>query len=79
MIFCMRLIVQRSFPELFTRTHSTSVRRSIEMVIDTGGFSDTSIQPEELASQSVRLKEEQLRREEEKVGCYSFQLTQVFS
>lgn len=29
--------------------------------------SDSSILPEELASQSVRLKEEQLRREEEKV------------
>ena len=28
---------------------------------------DSSILPEELASQSVRLKEEQLRREEEKV------------
>ena len=79
MISCMRLIVQRSFPELFIQTHSTSVRRSIETVIDTGGFSDTSIQPEELASQSVRLKEEQLRREEEKVGPYSFQLNQVFS
>lgn len=30
--------------------------------------SDSSILPEEMASQSVRLKEEQLRREEEKVG-----------
>ena len=30
-------------------------------------FSDSSILPEELANQSVRLKEEQLRREEEKV------------
>jgi hypothetical protein len=30
---------------------------------------DTSILPEELATQSVRLKEEQLRREEEKV-CF---------
>ena len=29
---------------------------------------DSSILPEELASQSVRLKEEQLRREEEKVS-----------
>lgn len=29
--------------------------------------SDSSILPEELATQSVRLKEEQLRREEEKV------------
>ena len=33
-------------------------------------FSDSSILPEEMASQSVRLKEEQLRREEEKVGHY---------
>lgn len=31
-------------------------------------FSDSSLLPEELANQSVRLKEEQLRREEEKVG-----------
>jgi len=29
--------------------------------------SDSSILPEDLATQSVRLKEEQLRREEEKV------------
>jgi cell division control protein 11 len=48
------------------------------MVIDTGDFSDTSIQPEELATQSVRLKEEQLRREEEKVGSYDFKLNCVF-
>ena len=31
---------------------------------------DSSILPEELASQSVRLKEEQLRREEEKVSKF---------
>ena len=31
---------------------------------------DSSILPEDLASQSVRLKEEQLRREEEKVGLF---------
>lgn len=30
--------------------------------------SDSSILPEDLATQSVRLKEEQLRREEEKVN-----------
>ena len=30
--------------------------------------SDSSILPEELATQSVRLKEEQLRKEEEKVN-----------
>lgn len=33
-------------------------------------YRDSSILPEELASQSVRLKEEQLRREEEKVSDY---------
>lgn len=32
--------------------------------------SDSSILPEELATQSVRLKEEQLRREEEKVRAF---------
>jgi cell division control protein 11 len=32
---------------------------------------DPSILPEEMANQSVRLKEEQLRREEEKVCCAS--------
>ena len=32
--------------------------------------SDSSILPEELATQSVRLKEEQLRKEEEKVTCF---------
>lgn len=36
---------------------------------------DSSILPEELASQSVRLKEEQLRREEEKVCVDSLFLT----
>ena len=41
----------------------------MQMINIDRGSSDTSIQPEELASQSVRLKEEQLRREEEKV-CY---------
>jgi cell division control protein 11 len=30
-------------------------------------FRDSTILPEELANQSVRLKEEQLRRDEEKV------------
>ena len=47
---------------------------------------DSSILPEELASQSVRLKEEQLRREEEKVsfticstvrGANCFQLREI--
>jgi hypothetical protein len=35
-------------------------------------YSDSSILPEELATQSVRLKEEQLRREEEKVRRYLY-------
>jgi hypothetical protein len=36
-------------------------------------YSDSSILPEELATQSVRLKEEQLRREEEKVSvCFVY-------
>ena len=33
--------------------------------------SDSSMNPEDLASQSVRLKEEQLRREEEKVRDFA--------
>ena len=33
---------------------------------------DSSILPEELATQSVRLKEEQLRREEEKVSTTAY-------
>ena len=40
----------------------------ISEVLTTGAFcSDSSMNPEDLASQSVRLKEEQLRREEEKL------------
>lgn len=35
--------------------------------------SESSLLPEELANQSVRLKEEQLRREEEKV-CFDYNL-----
>ncbi|KAL9007499.1 MAG: hypothetical protein Q9173_007247 [Seirophora scorigena] len=35
--------------------------------VDGGAAHDTSMNPEDLASQSVRLKEEQLRREEEKL------------
>ena len=31
------------------------------------GYSDSSLSPEDLASQSVRVKEDQLRREEEKL------------
>ncbi len=37
------------------------------------GASESSLLPEELANQSVRLKEEQLRREEEKV-CFDCHL-----
>lgn len=32
-------------------------------------LSQSQVYPEDLANQSVRLKEEQLRREEEKVNC----------
>jgi hypothetical protein len=68
MTFCTRLIVPRSCRGLCIQIHSK-----------TGPFTpfmppylnfrsrDSSILPEELATQSVRLKEEQLRREEEKV------------
>lgn len=39
---------------------------------------DSSILPEELATQSVRLKEEQLRREEEKViHCLCWEICAV--
>lgn len=34
---------------------------------DSDAYSDSSILPEDMANQSVRLKEEQLRREEEKL------------
>jgi len=37
------------------------------LLIDPTCFRDSSILPEDLANQSVRLKEEQLRREEEKL------------
>lgn len=35
-----------------------------------GSFRENSLLPEELANQGVRLKEEQLRREEEKVNVH---------
>jgi len=40
---------------------------TLRVKILTKFFSDASMNPEDLASQSVRLKEEQLRREEEKL------------
>ena len=63
----MRLTVPRSFLVRFIPTRSTYT--TIVAYDETYGMcaSDSSILPEELASQSVRLKEEQLRREEEKV------------
>lgn len=64
-----RLTVPRSSHELCTTRHSETncdLLHDLE-VPDLSSFSDSSILPEELATQSVRLKEEQLRREEEKV------------
>ena len=49
---------------LIVRLYALSLIRCIH--------SDSSILPEELATQSVRLKEEQLRREEEKVRRYLY-------
>ena len=73
MMFSTRLTVLRSFLALLTMKPSTCfVPDSSPALLLTCGFSisDSSILPEELATQSVRLKEEQLRREEEKVrGC----------
>lgn len=65
-----RLTVLRSCLGQCTQTHSENVDVDIffmHTLID-DLCSDSSILPEELATQSVRLKEEQLRREEEKVG-----------
>jgi len=52
------------------QTHSENINLNICLMhtIINNLCSDSSILPEELATQSVRLKEEQLRREEEKVG-----------
>ena len=72
MMFCMKLTVPRSCLAPSTMTPSTCfVPCSGAPLLTRLPFvSDSSILPEELATQSVRLKEEQLRREEEKVcGC----------
>jgi hypothetical protein len=52
------------------QTHSENADVNIYFIhtLINGLYSDSSILPEELATQSVRLKEEQLRREEEKVS-----------
>jgi hypothetical protein len=60
-------IVPRSCPGLFTPISSGSFS-SPSFIYLTFSSRDSSILPEELATQSVRLKEEQLRKEEEKVG-----------
>lgn len=45
----------------------TSIQRGIAKPAANAIYSDSSMNPEDLASQSVRLKEEQLRREEDKL------------
>ena len=52
-------VLLRKFLELFLQ--------SMFKVLAKLYYSDSSMNPEDLASQSVRLKEEQLRREEEKL------------
>ena len=47
-------------------TFNSIIRLSVDIIPLS---SDSSILPEDLATQSVRLKEEQLRREEEKVNA----------
>ena len=50
---------------LYETYRTEKLSRSVET--GPGGVRDSVIHPEELATQSVRIKEEQLRREEEKV------------
>ena len=59
--------VPRSFRAPFTQIRSTCLSFTPNRKAHVFSCSDSSILPEDLASQSVRLKEEQLRREEEKV------------
>ena len=68
-MFNTRLTVPRSCLVPSTTTHSTRLIHSpgAPLLTRMPPLSDSSILPEELATQSVRLKEEQLRREEEKV------------
>jgi len=51
-----------------THSENADVNMYFMHTLINGLCSDSSILPEELATQSVRLKEEQLRREEEKVS-----------
>lgn len=66
-----RLIVLRSSPGVLIQTSGTtlSFQQRIEILREHLflSFSDSQILPHELANQSVRIKEEQLRREEEKL------------
>lgn len=76
-MFSTRLTVPRSFLAPSTTKPSTCcalfpVWRA-PLLTRLSPVSDSSILPEELATQSVRLKEEQLRREEEKVRGYRWQ------
>lgn len=67
MMFFMRRTVPKNSLGLFILTLSLCLLVSIIWSNVNVPSSDSSILPEELANQSVRLKEEQLRREEEKV------------
>ena len=67
-MFNMRPTVPRSCLAPSTTIPSMRLIHSWRaLLIRKSPLSDSSILPEELATQSVRLKEEQLRREEEKV------------
>lgn len=68
MMSCTKHTVQRSCQGLYIPRPSKPLRTSgFVPLVDEFLCRDSSILPEELATQSVRLKEEQLRREEEKV------------
>lgn len=69
MMSCTRRTVRKSCQEPCTPTTSMWLHLGLHVQFELNILcsSDSSILPEELASQSVRLKEEQLRREEEKV------------
>ncbi len=70
-MFSMKPTVPRNCLGLFIQTLSTFLA-SVPIFWLMRNFSESSILPEEMASQSVRLKEEQLRREEEKVCDQNF-------
>lgn len=71
MTFFTSITVPRSCPAPSLTMRSTCFVLGSRVPLLTRLFSasDAAILPEELANQSVRLKEEQLRREEEKV-CF---------